>query len=834
MNFHFLVGMSDKDSFLTNVTTKVKGKSVRKFFKFNKKGNESDSSLSDMFASDSDDDERLNTIRTKSPALKSKNLLEVDEIDYSLSDIINFDYSNKGPPDTNIISRITKTPIENKPLTLISSDFGSDDSSTKTAISALKITTQKRKTKTRRDDSPLESPKMIHRSKERRKQSDEKITKIDTNIRQRSKDRQIDGPPKLKIKIESASRRKPGERTPRSARTPKSSKTPRTPKTPRSARKGSNKPQPEYATLDYTDSARLTIKTDTVIGAPKPTVSKVRKIKEKVKRKKEKKLQRSMSTKTMTLGRKSEFKSLTWKEKTYHRIFAFFLHDSSRFFVVGAYIAIIVTLFVLKYIEYTDGLKGELQEIFGPFIGLARGSASVIKFNSSLMLLTMCRTLLTKLRSTFFNYVIPFDRVVSFHKFVGITTIVAAFIHVTSHVFNFILIYHQFSRDGVLLSPMLLLWKSIPGLSGIALSLIFFLAGTASMPMIRRLHFEIFYYSHWLWFLFYIFMIPHGMTCFINNLLKQSNKCMPGGEFWMYALFGVVFYAFERLYFRLFKRSRTPFDVVSVIKRPSNVLELTMSIPEEHGGHSLAYKTSAGMYVYINCPAISKFQYHPFTLSNAPSEGVFTINMRCIGDWTTQFANECGVYFDSNMDIKVKEMPKLYIDGPFGTSSNDIFNYKVGLLVGAGIGITPFASILKELYIRKMENRATFEKVYLFWICRDAESFEWFVEVLKEIQDCDEIEPYIYLTGAVNDDVQALYLQDDGMDAVTGLETPTFYGRPHWNTIFNDLSINHPKTDIGVFCCGPKPLARELKNLSVAYTLKSTTGTVLHFNKENF
>ena len=38
------------------------------------------------------------------------------------------------------------------------------------------------------------------------------------------------------------------------------------------------------------------------------------------------------------------------------------------------------------------------------------------------------------------------------------------------------------------------------------------------------------------------------------------------------------------------------------------------------------------------------------------------------------------------------------VDGPFGTASIDIFKYEIGLCVGAGIGVTPFASILKSIW----------------------------------------------------------------------------------------------------------------------------------------
>lgn len=44
------------------------------------------------------------------------------------------------------------------------------------------------------------------------------------------------------------------------------------------------------------------------------------------------------------------------------------------------------------------------------------------------------------------------------------------------------------------------------------------------------------------------------------------------------------------------------------------------------------------------------------------------------------------------------------IDGPFGTASEDVFRYEVVMLVGAGIGVTPFASILKSVWYKHIQN----------------------------------------------------------------------------------------------------------------------------------
>ena len=44
-------------------------------------------------------------------------------------------------------------------------------------------------------------------------------------------------------------------------------------------------------------------------------------------------------------------------------------------------------------------------------------------------------------------------------------------------------------------------------------------------------------------------------------------------------------------------------------------------------------------------------------------------------------------------------MPRIAVDGPFGTASEDVFTYPVAICVGSGIGVTPFASLLKSVWL---------------------------------------------------------------------------------------------------------------------------------------
>jgi NADPH oxidase 2 len=123
--------------------------------------------------------------------------------------------------------------------------------------------------------------------------------------------------------------------------------------------------------------------------------------------------------------------------------------------------------------------------------------------------------------------------------------------------------------------------------------------------------------------------------------------------------------------------------------------------------------TRAGQYIFLSCPEVSYFQWHPFTLTSAPEEDFISVHIRVAGDWTTAFSKALGCNFDKKAKGDKGEskgtavapptnrpLPRVMVDGPFGSASEDFLNYEAVLLVGGGIGVTPFASILKHIWYR--------------------------------------------------------------------------------------------------------------------------------------
>lgn len=97
---------------------------------------------------------------------------------------------------------------------------------------------------------------------------------------------------------------------------------------------------------------------------------------------------------------------------------------------------------------------------------------------------------------------------------------------------------------------------------------------------------------------------------------------------------------------------------------------------------------------------------------------------------------------------------EIFIDGPFGAPSSGVFNNNVdhAVLIATGIGVTPFASILQSIMFKFWEARkkcpecrhtwsdgihqAThgLKKVDFVWINREQRSFEWFLQMLSQLE----------------------------------------------------------------------------------------------------
>ncbi|XP_073114616.1 putative respiratory burst oxidase homolog protein H isoform X2 [Elaeis guineensis] len=338
---------------------------------------------------------------------------------------------------------------------------------------------------------------------------------------------------------------------------------------------------------------------------------------------------------------------------------------------------------------------------------------------------------------------------------------------------------------------------------------------------------------------------------------------------WMYLSIPVLFYACERL-IRKFREKNYRVSIVKAAIYPGNVLSIHMKKPP-------GFRYKSGMYLFVKCPDVSPFEWHPFSITSAPGEDYLSVHIRTLGDWTTALRNLFGKVCESQVlskkanlvrlettvvaDAQIEEtrFPKLLIDGPYGAPAQNYKKYDILLLIGLGIGATPFISILKDLLNNLKSNEEVQNidmadvpntkgngpgRAYFYWVTREQGSFEWFKGVMNDVAESDHnnvIEMHNYLTSVYEEGdarsaliamVQSLQHAKNGVDIVSGSRIRTHFARPNWRKVFSDLANAHKSSRIGVFYCGSPTLTKQLRDLSQEFS--HTTTTRFHFHKENF
>nr|CAD1834095.1 unnamed protein product [Ananas comosus var. bracteatus] len=371
-----------------------------------------------------------------------------------------------------------------------------------------------------------------------------------------------------------------------------------------------------------------------------------------------------------------------------------------RLWVIALWIGVMAGLFTWKFIQYRN--KYAFQ-VMGYCLTTAKGAAETLKLNMALILLPVCRNTITWLRSTRASRVLPFDDNINFHKTIAAAIVVGVILHVGNHL----------SCDFLGSLRRLKRFRGPEGVTGILMVLCMLVAFTLATTWFRRsvvkfpkpfdklTGYNAFWYSHHLFIIVYILLIIHGQFLYLIHhwWLKTT---------WMYLAVPVSLYAGERI-LRALRSGYYSVRLLKVAIYPGNVLTLQMSKPP-------AFRYKSGQYMFVQCPAVSPFEWHPFSITSAPGDDYLSIHIRQLGDWTRElkrvFAEACEppVAGKSGLlradETTKKSLPKLLIDGPYGAPAQDYRKYDVLLLVGLGIGATPFISILKDLLnnIVKMEE----------------------------------------------------------------------------------------------------------------------------------
>ncbi|KAI0474078.1 putative FAD binding protein [Xylariaceae sp. FL0804] len=519
------------------------------------------------------------------------------------------------------------------------------------------------------------------------------------------------------------------------------------------------------------------------------------------------------------------------------------------------------------FLQETDDKLAALNGLIWS-VWISRGAGLVLAVDCSLILLPVCRTLVRWIRPKI--RFLPLDENIWFHRQVAYAMVLFTILHVSAHYINF------FNVEATQVRPELALhihYAEAGGITGHIMLFCMLMMYTTAHAKIRQQSFETFWYTHHLFIPFLLGLYTHATGCFVRDSTDPFspfaganfwNHCL-GYEGWRWELWAGGLYLIERLYREI--RAKRTTKITRVVRHPYDVVEIQFEKP--------SFKYKAGQWLFLQVPAVSGWQWHPFTITSCPYDPYVSVHVRQVGDFTRALGDAVGAggaqskLYDGVDPMGMYEvalqngqqMPSLRIDGPYGAPAEDVFENEIAILIGTGIGVTPWASILKNIWhLRNSPNPPSrLRRVEFIWVCKDTGSFEWFQTLLSSLEaqsseaarvpgsnGVEFLKIHTYLTQKLDMDTNLnIVLNSVGSDhdPLTELKARTNFGRPDFQRMFEALRngildrtyLNglegSMQTTVGVYFCGPSAAARSIQEAA-----KSATSREVRFRfwKEHF
>lgn len=210
---------------------------------------------------------------------------------------------------------------------------------------------------------------------------------------------------------------------------------------------------------------------------------------------------------------------------------------------------IVAVLFFERFIIYSFLSEHmDLRHVMGVGIAITRGSAASLSFCYAMLLLSMCRNIMTWIRTMGIREYIPLDSHVKFHKVVAMTALVMTVLHTVGHCINF---YHvtqqpvehlrcltkemQFSGES---RPTFFYWifQTVTGSTGLLLWILCSIVYVFAQQKVRQRAYSIFWSTHKLYYLIYALTLLHG-----------SSKLTGSPRFWIFFMIPAILFTIDKI-----------------------------------------------------------------------------------------------------------------------------------------------------------------------------------------------------------------------------------------------------------------------------------------------
>jgi respiratory burst oxidase len=181
-------------------------------------------------------------------------------------------------------------------------------------------------------------------------------------------------------------------------------------------------------------------------------------------------------------------------------------------------------------------------------------------------------------------------------------------------------------------------------------------------------------------------------------------------QFWIFPTIALSIFFLDHL-FRYFKRFFIQAKLIEITLPTHNAMFLTFKVNDK-------ITIRPGQYVLIQCENLSTLEWHPFYVIDhfiEPHQTIFTLAIGIRGDWTSELYEKL---FEVKLHAEKVRRRKsslggkgrrhrgssivtrklaFVMDGPFPNQAESILESERVVLIGMGIGVTPYISIFNYI-----------------------------------------------------------------------------------------------------------------------------------------
>ncbi|KAL2203846.1 hypothetical protein CC79DRAFT_1336479 [Sarocladium strictum] len=370
---------------------------------------------------------------------------------------------------------------------------------------------------------------------------------------------------------------------------------------------------------------------------------------------------------------KNYFKRLA----SWRKIRAYWAVHGPEICFLGLVVSMQLAFGIWQCVKYATGQQ--YQDAMGWGVVLAKTCAGALYPTFFFIILSMSRYLSTFMRRSYLiSRFLNWDLSQEFHIRISCVAIVLATLHAIGHLTGTIRSLSNPDNEEAVAALLGQHWvplkysdmvTTLPGITGVLGLFCFYTLSALSMPQVRKWNYEVFQLGHLLMFPIIGLMMAHGAAALFQWPM-----------FGYFLAFPTLLVIIERLtrFCLGFHRIKATLRVLD-----ADTVEIAAVIPSER-----LWKYHAGQYIFLQVPKISFFQWHPFTVSFC-RENRMMVHIKTDGNWTGRLRDLGGDSGESEIEVG--------INGPFGAPAQRFYEFNHSLIIGAGIGVTPFSGILADL-----------------------------------------------------------------------------------------------------------------------------------------